>query len=148
MKASSAPLYPRRNSLSKKQVQKRTEKKKGGARIGHQGHGRKSHEADTIISLEGPTVCPECGRELVVVEMRDRAVIESTPTKPKRLPYRLPHARCKRCKKLFRTNLSGVLPKSLYGNQLIAQFAVMHYYHGIPMGRISEMTGVNVGSIV
>ena len=122
--------------------------KKGGGRIGHQGHGRKSHEADTIIPLEGPTVCPACGGELVVVEMRDRAVIESTSTKPERLLYRLPHARCKNCKKIFRTNPPGVLPKSLYGNRLIAQLAVMHYLHGIPMGRISEMTGINVGSIV
>jgi len=24
----------------------------------------------------------------------------------------------------------------------------MHYFHGIPMGRICEMTGINVGSLV
>lgn len=125
-----------------------TRARKGGARIGHPGHGRKTHETDTGISLEGPTVCPDCGGELVVVEMRDRAVIESTPAKPEKLLYRIPHARCKNCKKLIRTNPPGVLPKSLYGNQLIAQLAVMHYYHGIPIGRISEMTGINVGSIV
>lgn len=122
--------------------------KKGGAKIGHPGHGRKSVLGDTVICLEGPTVCPECGGELVVVEMRDRAVIESAPTKPESLLYRVPHARCKKCKKLIRTNPPGVLPKSLYGNRLIAKLAVMHYYHGIPMGRISEMTGINVGSIV
>jgi len=122
--------------------------KKGGARIGHPGHGRKSHEAGVVISLEGPAVCPACGGELVIVEMRDRAVVESTPTTPERLLYRIPHSRCKNCKKLIRTNPPGVLPKSLYGNRLIAQLAVMHYYHGIPMGRICEMTGINVGSIV
>jgi transposase len=119
--------------------------KKGGARIGHEGHGRKSHETETVIFIEGPAVCPECGGELVVIEMRDRAVIESTPTTPERFLYRIPHSRCK---KLIRTNPPGVLPKSLYGNRLIAQLAVMHYYHGIPMGRISEMTDINVGSIV
>ena len=122
--------------------------KKGGAVIGHQGHGRKYPEADTVICLKGPAVCPFCGGELVVAEMRDRAVIENTPTTPKKLLYRVPHARCKNCKKLIRTHPPGVLPKSLYGNQLIAQLAVMHYCHGIPMGRIAEMTGINVGSIV
>ena len=64
--------------------------KKGGARIGHPGHGRKSHEAGVVISLEGPAVCPACGGELVIVEMRDRAVVESTPTTPERLLYRIP----------------------------------------------------------
>jgi hypothetical protein len=80
--------------------------------------------------------------------MRDRAVIESAAAKPERLLYKVPHARCRACKKLIRTHPPGVLPKSLYGNQLIAQLAVMHYYHGIPMGRICEMTGINVGSII
>jgi hypothetical protein len=37
---------------------------------------------------------------------------------------------------------------SLYGNHLTAQVAVMHYFHGIPMGRIGEMTGINLGSLV
>jgi transposase len=132
----------------KETSQEENRAKKGGAKIGHPGHGRKSHEADTVISLEGPAVCPECGGELVVIEMRDRAVIESTATTPERLLYKIPHSRCKNCKKLIRTNPQGVLPKSLYGNRLIAQLAVMHYYHGIPIGRIAEMTGVNAGSIV
>jgi transposase len=135
----------------KKHASEEKTNKKGGAVPGHKGHGRPSHTeetSDAVISLEGPTVCPECGGELVVVEMRDRAVIESTPTKPERLLYRLPHARCKNCKKIFRTNPAGVLPKSLYGNRLIAQLAIMHYVHGIPMGRICEMTGINGGSII
>lgn len=122
--------------------------KKGGAVIGHRGHGRTYPEAATVVTLKEPSKCPYCGGELAVVEMRNRAVIESAPARPKKLLYRIPHARCKRCKKLIRTNPPGVLPKSLYGNRLIARLAVMHYYHGIPMGRIAEMTGINVGSIV
>jgi transposase len=41
-----------------------------------------------------------------------------------------------------------VLPKALYGNQITAQMALMHYFHGIPMGRICEMTGIPLGSLV
>lgn len=126
-------------------------RKKGGAEVGHKGHGRRSHTeetSDAVIFVESPTVCPECGGELAVTAVRDRTVIESTPTKPKRLLYRLAHARCKHCKKVFRTKPPGVLPKSLYGNQLIAQLAVLHYVHGVPLGRIAEMTGINGGSIV
>jgi transposase len=122
--------------------------KKGGASVGHPGHGRMSLEADHPVVLEGPHVCPECGGELVVVEWRDRTVIEAGVREPEKLLYRVPHARCRRCKRLFRTAVPGVLPKSLYGNRLVAQLAVMHYHHGIPIGRISEMTGANAGSII
>jgi hypothetical protein len=41
-----------------------------------------------------------------------------------------------------------VLPKSLYGNQLIANAAVMHYVHGVPMGRICEQLGIGAGSLM
>jgi transposase len=101
-----------------------------------------------VVAVKAPTVCPVCGDELTVVKVRDRTVIEATPTKPETLLYKVPHVRCKRCKKRFRINPPGVLPKSLYGNQLISQLAVMHYFPGIPMGRISGMTGVSLGSIV
>ena len=55
---------------------------------------------------------------------------------------------CKDCRRVFRTKPPSVLPKSLYGNQITAQIAVMHYFHGITMGRISEMTGISHGSLV
>ena len=42
----------------------------------------------------------------------------------------------------------GVLPKSLYGNQFIADAVEMHYLHGVPMGRISEYLGIGPGSLV
>ncbi len=64
--------------------------KKGGAVIGHQGHGRTHPDADTVVTLKGPAECPYCEGELVVVEMRDRAFIESAPTTPKKLLYRIP----------------------------------------------------------
>jgi hypothetical protein len=41
-----------------------------------------------------------------------------------------------------------VLPKSLYGNQLITTAAAMHYLHGIPMGRVCEQTQIGPGSLV
>jgi hypothetical protein len=40
------------------------------------------------------------------------------------------------------------LPQGLYGNQLIAQAAAMHYLHGIPMGRVCEHIGIEPGALV
>jgi hypothetical protein len=41
-----------------------------------------------------------------------------------------------------------VLPHSLYGNQLVAQAATMHYLHGVPLGRVGEQIGVEPGALV
>ncbi len=124
--------------------------RKGGARAGHVGHGRNSYSgetADKVITIEGDNLCPYCGEFLEFKEMRERTVMESEPLKPKKVLYRLHHKLCKRCGKAIRPKLSTVLPKALFGNQLAAQAATMHYYYGVPMGRISEMTGVLSGSL-
>jgi transposase len=75
-------------------------------------------------------------------------VIESDPATPKKILYRLVHKECTRCHHVFQAKAPGVLPRALYGNQITAQVAVMHYFHGIPMGRICEMTGINLGTLV
>jgi transposase len=124
---------------------------KGGARPGHKGHGRKAHSqetADEIIPIDPGEICPDCGGVLKLKKIQDRTVIESEPARPKKILYRLSHKECTQCHHVFRAKAPGVLPKTLYGNQITAQMAVMHYFHGIPMGRICEMTGINLGSLV
>ncbi len=124
---------------------------KGGARVGHRGHGRKAHTeetADEIIAIDPGERCPDCGGLLRLKQIKDRTVLETEPVKPKRILYRLYQKQCPHCHKIFRAKAPSVLPKSLHGNQITAQTAVMHYFHGIPMGRICEMTGINLGSLV
>jgi transposase len=123
---------------------------KGGAVPGHTGHGRTSlteETADLVIDRDAGDLCPECGIPLVSYKETERTVIDNAPREPKKILYRLHHKECPKCKKTFKAK-APVLPRSLYGNHLTAQVAVMHYLHGIPMGRISEMTGINVGSLV
>jgi hypothetical protein len=40
------------------------------------------------------------------------------------------------------------LPKALLGNQLVARIAFMHYVHGIPLGRICDQMGLDLGTVV
>lgn len=124
---------------------------KGGARPGHKGHGRKAHSKDTadkIIPVDMGEICPDCGGALKLKQIKDRTVIESEPVRPKKILYHLYHKECTDCHHVFRAKAPSVLPKALYGNQITAQMAVMHYFHGIPMGRICEMTGIPLGSLV
>ncbi len=77
-----------------------------------------------------------------------RLVLESRPVKAERVLYRLPKHYCPRCRHTFRPRTPAVLPKSLYGNQLVATASTMHYLHGIPLGRVCEQTGLGPGSLV
>jgi hypothetical protein len=98
--------------------------------------------------MEAADICPDCGGRLQDKGHETREVLESEPVKVKRTVYRLSKKYCPHCRKTHKAKVPGVLPRSLYGNQLIANAAVMHYLNGIPMGRICEQTGVGPGSLV
>ena len=40
-----------------------------------------------------------------------------------------------------------MLPKSLYGNQLVTQVVFLHFRQGIPMGRLCDQLGVGRGAV-
>jgi transposase len=129
------------------------ERKPKGAKPGHKGAGRKGFEeseADQLVEVvpEEAGLCSQCGTHLQVKGTQERFVLESAPVKARRILYRLRKRYCPRCKKLLLPGVPGVLPRSLYGNQLIATVAVMHYLHGIPMGRLCEQVGLGPGSLV
>jgi len=92
--------------------------------------------------------CPYCGDRLEDKGYETRGVLDSRPVKAEKVLYRLPKKYCLRCHKSFQPQAPGVLPRALYGNQLIATASVMHYLHGIPMGRICEQMGIGAGALV
>lgn len=142
---------------SKMPVKANTEVKKAsrprGAQKGHKGVGRQNieeHEADYSEDRKAPVgdYCPECNHVLENKGMNSRPVIESKPLRAEKVLYRLEKKYCPRCRKVFRGQPPSLLPKSLYGNQLIANAITMHYLHGIPLGRICEQIGIGPGSLV
>jgi hypothetical protein len=46
------------------------------------------------------------------------------------------------------TAAPGVLPKSVYGNGLLAHVAVQHYLYGATLGQLEKQTGIGYGSLV
>lgn len=124
--------------------------KAGGAQSGHTGHGRQAvedSEADHIETIPVEPACPYCGGELEHKEYRDRSVIDSLPLRALRILYQLERARCRCCGKTVQARAPGVLPKSLYGNQLITQVIFLHYRQGIPIGRLCDQLGVGLGAV-
>jgi transposase len=140
---------------SKKPVKpnaKQQERKPTGARAGHPGNGRQSHEdqsADRIVELAPESeFCPVCENALQKKGMQERSVLDTPSTKPQKILYRLPKRYCPHCRKTYTPGPPGVLPKSLYGNQLIANAIVMYYLNGLPMGRICKDSGISDGSLM
>jgi hypothetical protein len=81
-------------------------------------------------------------------EHRDRSVIDSQPLRAEPILYQLERARCPRCGKTVQARAPEVLPKSLYGNQLVTQVVFPHYRQGIPMGRLCDQPGIGLGAVV
>ena len=132
---------------------KTEERKPKGARPGHRGAGRKgasSTEVDRVVSVDDPLEnhCPSCGGLLIDKGLRDRLVLESHPLQAEPVLYRLPRKYCPHCRRIFQPPAPGVVPKNLYGNQLVTTATVMHYLHGVPLGRVCEQLRVNPGSLV
>lgn len=128
------------------------ETKPKGARPGHKGYGRKVHEEGTsdrtVDVAPDSELCLQCGNILVKKGIEERSVLDTPSPKPEKVTFSLHKRYCPHCRKSFTPQPPGVLPKSLFGNQLIANAITMHYLHGVPMERICENLGVGSGSLV
>ena len=132
---------------------KENQSKHGGAKPGHPGHGRQGFDesrADRVVRVPSAVGdrCPHCGGPLEDKGTESRCVIDIPPLKTERILYVLPKQYCPCCHQTYQPRAPGVLPKSLYGNQLVATVATMHYLHGIPMGRIIEQIDIGLGPLI
>jgi transposase len=125
--------------------------KQGGAPVGHVGHGRQALEADSadrVETIPADGFCPDCGGELEAKGFRERTVLDSPAQHTDRILYRLEKKYCPRCRKAVEARAPGVLPKALVGNQRLTQIVFWHYRDGIPLGRLSEQTGIGLGTLI
>ncbi len=133
------------NSLEERQ------QRKGGGKYGHVGHGRQTvpeSKSEPIEHISAPDRCPDCGIKLLSKGYKRRAVIDCHPIRMIRKIFRLECKRCPRCGKQIQAQTPGVLPKSLYGNQLLTHVAVEHYLRGLTLGQLERQTGVGYSSLV
>lgn len=129
---------------------KKEEKNKGGAKPGHKGKGRSavlSKEADRIEKVKAESCCPECSAQMEDFGSRERTVIDFK-IKVEKIIYVLERKRCPKCKKVVQAKTPGVLPKGLYGNNMLSHIATEHYLNGIPLGHLEKQTGIGYGALI
>lgn len=127
------------------------EKNRGGAKPAHKGNGRsriEKRDADRNEHINASGSCPQCGsQDLEILGKRERAVLNYV-VKAEKVVYELERKRCKGCRYVFQAKAPGVLPKNLYGNNLLAHVATEHYLNGITLGHLERQTGVGYGSLI
>ena len=128
-------------------------RRKGGAAVGHTGHGWKTPEGvePEIEELPRLDVCPCCGGELIDFpgeEETIRDLIDCHPLPAFRRRVRVPARYCAHCRKPVRPRVPGVLPKTRLCCNVLARAASEHYLDGIPMGTVARRLGVPKGTLL
>ena len=143
---------PSSKILVKPNAKEERRRKRGGARRGHPGHGRQSvdeSEADRVVDIDVGENCPECGGKLEESRgRRSRTVIDIQPIKIRKILYRIQRKKCTKCGRIFQGKVPGVLPKSLFGNELLSHIIVQHYIYGATLGRLEVQLGTGIGSMI
>lgn len=141
--SSKKPTKP--SSLEEKQA------RKGGGRPGHPGHGRAAAtagQADRVVDVAAPTLCPHCHSLLEDKGQRERTVLDAQPVEVVTVVYRLERKRCPHCGKTVQAQAPGVLPKCQYSTGLLAHVAVQHYLYGVTLGQLQKQMGIGCGSLI
>jgi len=124
--------------------------RRGGAKPGHRGHGRRRLAEEEITSQQsvpGPERCPYCGGPLDPKGSKARTIIDVDPVRKEVVRYELEQCDCHRCHRTFTARPAGVFAKGLFSNRLLTHLAVEHYLHGVTVGRLSAHLGIAQGSL-
>ncbi len=126
--------------------------KQGGAKLGHQGHGRRTHTTEEVEEVQvvkvAATDCPTCHGALWQKGSVPRSVLDLQAMKVKKLLYELERKYCPECQTYLQAKVSALLPKMLLSNELLSEVVESHYVHGIPLGTVTERLKVNYSTII
>lgn len=90
--------------------------KRGGAKLGHKGQGRKEQaeqEADCVRTVSLEPLGPSCHSRLTAKDVRQRSVLDSDPITVKRVLYRLERKACPCGGVTLQATAPGVLAQGL-----------------------------------
>jgi transposase len=124
--------------------------KKGGAKPGHKGHGRKgfsADEADETVRLDGTPPPCGCGGAWEPGLWTEHCVEERIPERRLRRFFLKRVYDCSKCGRHEELSTPGVIPGGLYGNALVAHAMSEHYLHGLSAGAVSRREGLNEGTL-
>ena len=142
----SSKIPVKANSLAENQA------KKGGARIGHTGVGRKQFsfaEADErALAPVVESACKACLCGLAVDKSAARSVYDIHPNSVRKIVYEVERKHCPKCRKPYRGQVENAFERSSLSNDLIVEVARRHYERGNSLGQVAEELGLNHATLL
>jgi transposase len=115
-------------------------KKKPGRKAGHPGSRRAKPERVDEYETHRADACPECGGPLCRCEETRTRYIEDIPeVQPVVTEHTIQRDWCPQCKKKVEPPVTAALPKSTFGNRMLALTAWLHYALGNTLSQIVEV---------
>ena len=122
-------------------------KKQGGAKKAHKGHGRSAKDpketVGDLVDLPPVETCPSCSIPLQKIDTRNRSIIDIHPLAAFKVLFSFGRFECPCCGDRFKPSVPA-LPKFQFSNRLLAQAAVLHFLHGLPLKKVSRIMGTDV----
>ena len=125
--------------------------KRGGAKTGHKGHGRKDfipEEADRIIHLSHVPAPCGCGGIWLDGGRKKHCVYHYIPAKLEKRVYYKNISVCSRCGERIAGKTPGVMPDSFFSNSMVAFLLAEHYFHGATIGSLEQRYKINHGTFL
>jgi len=135
----------------KKDTPQEMRSRQGGAKEGHEGHGREkvaAEDADERRAAKAPAFCPDCGAPLVAVAPRGRVLRDVPPPKFTTVHWDVGRGMCPCCRKTFEGEVPGAMPRFAATNRALALNADDHYRHHMTVGTIARRMGFNKSTIL
>lgn len=124
--------------------------RKGGAKDGHEGHGRKDFtaaDADEVICIDGtPSPCLCGAGQWLPNGFREHCVIERIPEREIRRFFLKQESVCSCCGQTESLQTPGVTRGGLYGNAMVAHLMSEHYLYGLTAGNVCRRENINEGT--
>ncbi len=145
------------NTPSSKKVYKKNSTpenraKRGGAKIGHKGHGRKDFEiseADVVKyneHISGERCCNS--PQLRAVSTVNHAVYNFIPMQLEKVININTKFQCGSCGTSTTASSPGIMPGAMFTNLAGALSIAECYFHNATIGRVAERFGINKGTLI
>lgn len=125
--------------------------RRGGAKLGHKGVGRKVFnlaQADEVrVALVAEETCETCRCQLVLHGSNERAISELQREEVRQIYYSIERKRCPVCRRTVAGKVENAMPQAKFEHELIAEVAEQHYVLGRTLGQIAERFGINYSTL-